>query len=52
MQEGSSNLLMVVLGVIVFAVISAVLYATFQPMVDGFFAEMATKMSNAWKTSK
>lgn len=52
MQEGSSNLLMVVLGVIVFAIISAVLYATFQPMVDGFFAQMASKMTSAWTTSK
>ena len=51
MQEGTSNVLMIVLGVIVFAILAAILYATFQPTVDSFFASLQQKMTDAWSVS-
>ncbi|WP_180232736.1 hypothetical protein [Bacillus cereus] len=52
MQESSSNLLMVVLGVICFGALAIVVAKFFPEISEAFFTKLNSIMDGAWTTGK
>ncbi|WP_176543185.1 hypothetical protein [Bacillus thuringiensis] len=51
MQESSSNLLMVVLGVVCFGALAVVVGKAFPDITNAFFTKLTSIMNGAWKTA-